>query len=29
MNHFGGKTHAENPGPGDVFHEIGPIALGD
>lgn len=29
MNHFGGKTHPENPGPGDVFHEIGPIALPD
>ncbi|NVL53225.1 FAD-dependent oxidoreductase, partial [Pseudomonas syringae pv. actinidiae] len=29
MNHFGGKTHAENPGPGDVFHEIGPITLAD
>ena len=27
MTHFGGKTHAENPGPGDVFHEIGPIVL--
>ena len=29
MNHFGGSTHAENPGPGDVFHELGPIALPD
>ena len=29
MTHFGGSTHAENPGPGDVFHEIGPIALPD
>src|SRR5690606_16301894 len=29
MTHFGGKTHAANPGPGDVFHEIGPIALAD
>ena len=27
MKHFGGETHAENPGPGDVFNEIGPIAL--
>ncbi|HJR32101.1 MAG TPA: FAD-dependent oxidoreductase, partial [Pseudomonas sp.] len=27
MKHFGGATHAENPGPGDVFNEIGPIAL--
>ena len=29
MTHFGGSTHAENPGPGDVFNEIGPIALPD
>jgi hypothetical protein len=29
MKHFGGATHAANPGPGDVFHEIGPIALAD
>jgi tryptophan 2-monooxygenase len=29
MNHFGGRTHPENPGPGDVFDEIGPIALAD
>ena len=29
MTHFGGKTHADNPGPGDVFDEIGPIALAD
>jgi tryptophan 2-monooxygenase len=27
LKHFGGETHAENPGPGDVFNEIGPIAL--
>jgi hypothetical protein len=27
MKHFGGETYAQNPGPGDVFHEIGPIAL--
>ncbi|UFH49809.1 flavin monoamine oxidase family protein [Pseudomonas sp. KNUC1026] len=27
--HFGGATHAENPGPGDVFEELGPIALPD
>jgi len=25
--HFGGKTFAENPGPGDVFAELGPIVL--
>lgn len=29
MTHFGGRTHAENPGPGDVFDDIGPIALPD
>ncbi|WP_176517382.1 flavin monoamine oxidase family protein [Pseudomonas faucium] len=29
MNHFGGHTHPDNPGPGDVFDEIGPIALAD
>ena len=23
--HFGGRTHPDNPGPGDVFAEIGPI----
>ncbi|KAF2168550.1 hypothetical protein M409DRAFT_53208 [Zasmidium cellare ATCC 36951] len=27
MNHFGGRTYEENPGPGDVFEEIGPLAL--
>ena len=27
VRHFGGATHADNPGPGDVFREIGPIAL--
>ena len=27
MKHFGGSTHKENPGPGDVFKDIGPIAL--
>jgi len=27
LNHFGGKAFAENPGPGDVFAAIGPIAL--
>jgi monoamine oxidase len=29
MRHFGGQTHADNPGPGDVFAELGPIALSD
>ena len=27
LTHFGGRTHAANPGPGDVFGEIGPIQL--
>ena len=27
MNHFGGRSHADNPGPGDVFAAIGPIEL--
>jgi len=27
VHHFGGSTHAANPGPGDVFREIGPIVL--
>ena len=27
MRHFGGATHPDNPGPGDVFAEIGPIEL--
>ena len=27
--HFGGRTHPDNPGPGDVFAEIGPIGLPD
>ena len=27
LTHFGGSTHADNPGPGDVFDELGPIAL--
>ncbi len=29
MHHFGGRTHPDNPGPGDVFAEIGPIDLPD
>lgn len=29
MRHFGGGTHAENPGPGDTFADLGPIALPD
>ncbi|WP_121369980.1 flavin monoamine oxidase family protein [Frondihabitans australicus] len=27
MNHFGGASAPGNPGPGDVFDELGPIAL--
>ena len=27
--HFGGSTHPGNPGPGDVYAEIGPIELPD
>jgi len=29
QRHFGGSTHADNPGPGDVFADIGPIDLPD
>lgn len=29
INHLGGRSHPDNPGPGDVFDEIGPIALAD
>lgn len=29
MTHFGGRTQPGNPGPGDVFDSIGPIALRD
>ena len=29
MTHLGGQTHAQNPGPGDVYAELGPIALPD
>ncbi|MGN6162590.1 MAG: flavin monoamine oxidase family protein [Marmoricola sp.] len=29
MNHFGGATHPENPGPGDLFADRAPIVLGD
>jgi len=28
-HHFGGATDAANPGPGDVFDRIAPIALPD
>jgi monoamine oxidase len=29
VKHLGGRTHADNPGPGDVFAELGPMALPD
>jgi tryptophan 2-monooxygenase len=29
MNHLGGKSPPENPGPGDLFEKLGPLALPD
>ena len=29
MRHFGGETHPDNLGPGDVYADIGPLALPD
>jgi monoamine oxidase len=29
MNHFGGATPQENPGPGDLFDQLAPVDLGD
>ncbi len=29
MRHFGGQTHEDNPGPGDVFDQIAPLKLPD
>ena len=29
MTHLGGKSHAANPGPGDLWPELGPVALQD
>ena len=29
MNHFGGHTFKDNPGPGDLYREHGPLALPD
>jgi monoamine oxidase len=29
VDHFGGSTHPDNRGPGDVYDELGPIALSD
>lgn len=27
LAHFGGRTHPDNPGPGDLFDDLGPVAL--
>ncbi|MFB7917438.1 flavin monoamine oxidase family protein [Streptomyces sp. NPDC056061] len=27
LNHLGGTTHPDNPGPGDLFHELAPLDL--
>ena len=27
VQHIGGNTHPDNPGPGDVFDKLGPIDL--
>lgn len=29
MTHFGGASHPDNPGPGDLFDALGPLDLGD
>jgi len=29
LHHFGGSTPPENPGPGDLFDRIAPVALPD
>lgn len=29
LRHLGGRTHADNPGPGDRFAELAPVALPD
>jgi tryptophan 2-monooxygenase len=29
LHHFGGSTHPDNPGPGDLFDELAPVALTD
>ncbi|NMM44180.1 NAD(P)-binding protein [Rhodospirillaceae bacterium KN72] len=29
MTHLGGRSHADNPGPGDAYPEWGPVALPD
>jgi len=29
MTHFGGASHQDNPGPGDVFDQLAPVDLGE
>jgi tryptophan 2-monooxygenase len=29
LRHFGGTTHPDNPGPGDLFEQLAPVALPD
>jgi monoamine oxidase len=29
VHHFGGRTHQDNPGPGDLYEALGPLELGD
>jgi lysine 2-monooxygenase len=29
LHQFGGQTHADRPGPGDMYAELGPVALPD
>ena len=29
LHQFGGRTHADQPGPGDLYAELGPVALPD
>lgn len=29
MHHFGGTTHPDNPGPGDLYSQIAPVQLAD
>ncbi|CAF0798338.1 unnamed protein product [Adineta ricciae] len=29
MHHFGGNTHLDNPGPGDMFEQLAPLVLED
>jgi tryptophan 2-monooxygenase len=29
MTHFGGATHPDNPGPGDLYEKLAPLDLGE